>query len=546
MKRKTGLRMSAVSPMDYRIVSAAVLPESWTAPTLPAIGNQAVQNCLNWAVSYCHEMNTGIDFSKGYLYGERAASDWQGQGADIRQFLANALKYGNVPRVNWNREDEVNSAQQNVAAASETLRPIAAKYPVKAYYLCASENDVKTARMAGLGVIFGAMIDKYECKSNGVFKAVNGNLGAHAMTIIDWSKDYPALWRVANSWDSAWGVDGYCYMTTEDVMRSGMVYAVEFAQPLADCPNCPTDGIVVVPDTTEQTVTPIGRRTLKYTYPRMKDGDGYTDVSEFQALCNKIGIVTPIDGYYGTRARNACIKLQSQAFPDQIDEWDGVVAGNTWAALDELAAKAETETEVEDDEEPTIESSVTGQFVEWLKQQVGHMYLLGAQGEKIYDGMTVKNKVYEKAEDYIRYRERKSDSYFYKALAFYNILVSKGKTPILAYDCSGLLVCWLLKNKFIEQDMTAYGLYNLCKQRRAISTNWRDCKKGWLCFKRKWTGEVYHVGVYIGAIDWNGTHYENAVIESKSRADGVVIRDMREDGRLQWNCFGVLGVLDED
>lgn len=547
-KPKLGLIPEANSPLLYRIVAAGITPDIWTAPKLPTIGNQAVQNCFNWALSYCHEMATGEVYSKGYLYGERAPEDWQGQGLVPTQALANAKKYGNVPLEKFNREEEVDYAQSVIKMLSGVLRPCAANYPIKAYYVCSNVNEIRTARMNGLGVIFGAAVDRETCDAKGVFRAEDGRLGYHAMTIIDWSINNPAPWRVANSWGKNWGVDGFCYMTDADILRTGMVYAVEFATPLADCPNCPPIIIPAPAGEEEPTpVVPIGtRRTLKYTYPRMKDENGYTDVSEFQKLCNKIGIPCNIDGYYGTNARAACLKLQATVFGQYADEIDGIVAGNTWAALDNLVAQEEADNDgvIEDEEDEGTVFGPIFDLIKWAKEQVGQMYLLGAQGEKVYDGMEVRGKTYT-AQEWIRYRERKSDEYYYKALAFYNILVSKGKAPILAYDCSGLLVCWLLKNGIIDEDMNAHTLYNRCKAHKGCTTDHKKLRPGWFCFVRKWTGAVTHVGLYIGAAEIDGVKYSDVIIESKGRADGVVMTPMRDGGKLNFNRFGCLPELDD-
>lgn len=534
---KTGLQPAATSPLMYRILGAGEVPAIWQAPILPEIGNQAVQNCLVWALAYCHEMATGEMYSRGYLYGERAPEDWQGQGLDPAQTLANLKKYGNVLKVNWNREDEVQTAQQKVSENSETLRMYAAEHPIKAYYLCSDVTAIKAARIAGLGVIFGAALDRQYTDKDGVFPCVNGRLGFHAMTVIDWSTDYPAMFRVANSWGTNFGLEGYCYMSAADILRAGMVYAVEFAQPVSDCPNCP---VVIEPAVTPIVIT---RRTLKLTSPRMKDEDGYTDVSEFQTMVNTCGIFTPIDGRYGSEARAACVRFQQMAFGKYADEVDGICAGNTWAALDKLSKIVPDE--VQDDEvSDEIAMSPAGELIAWALEQVGQMYLLGAQGEKVYDGMVVKGKTYT-AQEWIRYRERASDKYFNKALCFYNILVSQGVSPILAYDCSGLLVCKLILMGIIDYDTTAHGLYRLCENYKKTTTNWRDCQPGWFCFQKKLSCNAHHVGLYIGPITWNGVYMPNAVLECKGRDDGVVIRDMRDNGRLQWNRFGVLPELDD-
>ena len=148
-------------------------------------------------------------------------------------------------------------------------------------------------------------------------------------------------------------------------------------------------------------------------------------------------------------------------------------------------------------------------FIEWLTAQVGSIYVWGGQGETATEALIRKMET--------------SQTNINRALALYNKRVAEGKNPIKAYDCSGLIVCYFLKEKYISSDMTAAGLYAICK---AIKKS--DLAAGDLVFRRDGAG-IYHVGVYIG----NGE-----VIHAMGRDVGVVRQGIDSNGTSYWNRYG--------
>lgn len=149
-------------------------------------------------------------------------------------------------------------------------------------------------------------------------------------------------------------------------------------------------------------------------------------------------------------------------------------------------------------------------FIDWLNAQVGSIYVWGAQGEVGFD------------EAWIRKRETSSVN-ANRAIAFYNKQKAKGLTNIAAYDCSGLIVRFLLDNGLIKSDTTAAGLYRLCK-----GIQRQDLKIGDFVFRSGNAG-VYHVGVYVG---------QNEVIHARGRDHGVVKETLDANGNTYWNKYG--------
>ena len=158
-------------------------------------------------------------------------------------------------------------------------------------------------------------------------------------------------------------------------------------------------------------------------------------------------------------------------------------------------------------------------FISWLKSHVGDMYVWGADGEMI-TGM-------DSAEQWIHKKET-SVTNANRAIDFMKAAV---KNPLYAFDCSGLIVAFLLERGYIESDMSSRGLYSACEKITRA-----DLEAGDLVFRHNGQ-RIHHVGVYVG----NGM-----VIESKGRDDGVVMRLIDASGKSYWNRYGRLAVITDE
>ena len=94
---------------------------------------------------------------------------------------------------------------------------------------------------------------------------------------------------------------------------------------------------------------------------------------------------------------------------------------------------------------------MTELFIKYLKGHVGDIYVWGAQGE---------TNITEK---WIRRRET-GEKNAKRAIALWEKRKAEGRSPIAAFDCSGLIVKFLLDNKLIKSDMSSRGLYSACEK----------------------------------------------------------------------------------
>lgn len=152
-------------------------------------------------------------------------------------------------------------------------------------------------------------------------------------------------------------------------------------------------------------------------------------------------------------------------------------------------------------------------FINYLLSMVGcSLYVWGAQGESI---KSIVNEWVKKKETSTNNVDR-----------VMSLLDKLLKDDLYFYDCSGLGVEWLLKQKLIKTDMTANGMYNLCTK---LSKS--NLKKGDWVFILNSSGTATHIG-YIVDDSLN-------VVESAGRNHGVIKRPLYQGSpNGAWNAFG--------
>lgn len=159
------------------------------------------------------------------------------------------------------------------------------------------------------------------------------------------------------------------------------------------------------------------------------------------------------------------------------------------------------------------------QFIEYLKNQLGCIYVWGGQGET------------DITEEWIKRRET-SAANASRAIALWKKRVAEGKSYIAAFDCSGLIVYFLLNNGLLKSDASSRGLYEMCKKLKTRE----ELLPGDFVFRHSGL-KIHHVGVYIG---------DGQVIEAKGRDYGVVQQFIDQSGKGYWNRYGRFEPLFKD
>jgi len=149
------------------------------------------------------------------------------------------------------------------------------------------------------------------------------------------------------------------------------------------------------------------------------------------------------------------------------------------------------------------------QFIAWLLSWVNiAIYVWGGQGQTVTSEQQIRNM----------------ETSNYNALRAIALWIKRGRNAI-CFDCSGLLVKWLLSVGLIEYDTTADGLLHMCE-----SITKSQLKRGDWVFRVR-DGKAYHIGVVVDS--------ELNTVESMGRDDGVVKRGLNQHSIAgYWNAFG--------
>lgn len=162
------------------------------------------------------------------------------------------------------------------------------------------------------------------------------------------------------------------------------------------------------------------------------------------------------------------------------------------------------------------------QFIEYLRSRLGSIYVWGAQGENVL--------AQPDPYGWILAQEKNDETNAKRAYNLFLKRKSEGVNPILAYDCSGLIVAFLLDVGILKGDRTAAALYSMCDVKMDNASNLRP--GDFVCHYSAQKGYITHIGVYVG---------NSKIIEAKGRDYGVVETDI---GSYSWNRFGRLTALE--
>ena len=141
------------------------------------------------------------------------------------------------------------------------------------------------------------------------------------------------------------------------------------------------------------------------------------------------------------------------------------------------------------------------EFKSYLISNLGMMYILGAQGHKFVDLL-----------DKICAMEKNEINLVNNVLTLLEKKLKAGVdiNTLLAYDCSGLGMKWLMSKKVYKSDMTAKDMYNSIPQK---VSSLDSVRAGDFVF----TESLGHVGYAIG---------DDSVIEARGTSYGVVLTDL--------------------
>ncbi|MBR0026308.1 MAG: C40 family peptidase [Clostridia bacterium] len=162
------------------------------------------------------------------------------------------------------------------------------------------------------------------------------------------------------------------------------------------------------------------------------------------------------------------------------------------------------------------------EFLAWLHTQVGQLYVWGGDGEEMTPAL-------------IRRMENNGENAA-RAIVLYEKRNREGKTPLLGYDCSGLISRFLEDHGMAEDKRNCNHLAAMCGTVYEMGKG-ENLRPADQLFRYDAKKPYFHVGVYVG---------EGMVIESKGRDEGVVKRPLNASGAGYWNRRGRLACFERE
>ena len=197
-------------------VDKVELPEEYlTEGAIPVLDQGSNSDCVAHAIAtataYGQYKAIGKfdDLSRGYLYGNRESTDYQGEGMYTREALKSYNHKGDCLTTIFPYTGSYVQMRSRIAEKQELYAKEAAKLKLINYFRLYSEKEIKKAIMLQGSVILGMPVYSGFGKNVKMPTKDSKYLGGHAMCVIGWNKDG---WIVQNSWGKNWADKGRCYL----------------------------------------------------------------------------------------------------------------------------------------------------------------------------------------------------------------------------------------------------------------------------------------------------------------------------------------------
>lgn len=226
-RQLNGFLPSPLDDRDYtldKICAASleepVFPEEYllegNIPVLDqGVNSDCVAHAIATATAYGQYKAEGKfnDLSRGYIYGNRRSTDYQGEGMYVRQALKNFNHDGDCLNFKFPYKGTYPYVKAKIQEHKEEYAEAASKSKLINYCRLYSEIEVKKALMNQGAVVLGITTYKGHMKTYIEVPTKDSvKSGGHAMCCIGWNKEG---WILQNSWGKYSGDKGKYYLPYE-------------------------------------------------------------------------------------------------------------------------------------------------------------------------------------------------------------------------------------------------------------------------------------------------------------------------------------------
>ena len=214
------------------------LPSTYRTEGKVKILNQgSVGSCVAHAIAtamaygeYKAQFSTAHDFSRGFIYGNRLDSDYQGEGMYPREALKSCNKEGDCLYNDFPYNLSYPRVKALIDEASEKLHALAKEYKIVSYFRLRKQEDIKRAIMNQGAVIISITVYSSFTGNCPLPSNTDKALGGHCMAMVGWDE---TGWIIQNSWGSSWGNKGYLHLPYEYPINEcwGMVVNSKIPEP---------------------------------------------------------------------------------------------------------------------------------------------------------------------------------------------------------------------------------------------------------------------------------------------------------------------------
>ena len=218
-----GCQPSPIDVRDYTIemvaMAEAPLPETYLCASMKVLNQGSVGSCVAHAcataMGYGEKKGgatTAHDFSRGFIYGNRKGTDYQGEGMYIRQALKQLNHCGDCEYEDFPYNETYPNVKKKIDKDKENLYAKAEPFKIVNYFRCYTNDEVKRALLNQGAVVISIPIYSSFSADCPMPSEKDTYKGGHAMCVIGWDE---TGWIIQNSWSKSWGKKGTLHLPYE-------------------------------------------------------------------------------------------------------------------------------------------------------------------------------------------------------------------------------------------------------------------------------------------------------------------------------------------